>query len=214
VCNPVRCDNPVTDQSKQPPESFVFHQSSASPCTVLKYKGLCGTILCYIMNAKTSQLVKVRALLDSGANGCLVDEKTAQQAGLTGPRTKLVMNVAGNQTLSLDQKEVSFQLVSLDKSFVSPEMLGSTIPKIGAAFKPVNVDPKRHDHLADLDFTEQYPCSSPRAFQVLVSEPYYSQLSLPFERKSSDAAVPSAKLTELGWVLRGAEPMVWKKVLT
>jgi hypothetical protein len=37
-----------------------------------KYIGLCGTIICYARNPESGKRLKIRALLDSGANASLI----------------------------------------------------------------------------------------------------------------------------------------------
>ena len=186
--------------NKDQSQSLAINSSS---CT-LKYKGIQGTANCYLLNPSSMTMVKVHVLLDSGSNVSLVGKDSAKKAGLKGTPHQLHMNVAGNQTVVSEQQEIVFQLVSLDKLYVSPQLVGITIDKIGNDFKPINIDPKRFSHLKNLKFTEHYPSKGYRPIEVLISEPYYSQLMLPDQRVSIDPAIPSAKLTRLGWILRGA----------
>lgn len=169
-----------------------------------KYQGIAGTTICFLMNPDTAQLIKIRALHDSGSNSSLVEKEVATKAHLSGPATHLIMNVAGNNTVTSKQQEVSFCLVSLDKRFVSDPIVATTIEKIGEPFPPIKINPKLYDHLRNIKFTEKYPMHESRPFQVLIAEPYYSQLMLQEQCLSPDPAIPSAKLTKLGWMLRGA----------
>ena len=82
----------VKETNKQNAHSFALNQSSVN---ATEFKGFSGTTMCYLMNPDTLQMVKVRALHDSGANSALVSKDTARKANLSGPKTKLMMNTAG-----------------------------------------------------------------------------------------------------------------------
>ena len=79
----------------------------------------------------------------------------------------------------------------------SEPLVASTIQKIGDPFRPIPVIPRNHKHLRGIRFTENYPILKRRPFDVLVSEPYYSQLMLAEQSVSPDPAVASAKCTKL-----------------
>lgn len=183
-----------------------FHENQVT--NTPKYKGIAGTVQCYIMNPNTMQLVKVRALLDSGSNTSLICTNTAKKANLRGYPTRLTMNVAGDHSVHLTQEDISLCLVSLDKKFMSDPILATTIEKIGDSFPPILTNPKHYLHLKDLTFTEKYPVHGKRPFDILISEPYYSQLMLQDQRVSPDLSVPSAKQTKLGWILRGGDGII------
>ena len=70
------------------------------------------------MNPETSQLVKVHALYDSDSdsNVSLVSKSASRKAGHHGNPTRLVMNVAGDETV-ITQQQVSFCMVSLNHKY-------------------------------------------------------------------------------------------------
>lgn len=166
----------------------------------------------YLVNLKTLQRFKVRVLLDSGANASLINAKVARQAQLHGEKTMLVMNVAGNSTLRSRQMVVEFGLISIDQSYVSPPITATTIESIGEPFQPIPTNVSNVAHLKDIKFTEDYPIWTHRPLDVLIAEPHYSQLMMQDQRVSPDLSLPSAKLTKLGWMLRGAIPAEPKPV--
>ena len=97
--------------------------AAAYALTAPRYRALCGTALCYVMNPLTGAMVQIRALLDSGADITMLNRQTAQQIGLTGKKINICIAVAGGGTIARCEKEVAFQLVSRDKSFVSTPMV-------------------------------------------------------------------------------------------
>ena len=58
----------------------------------------------------------------------------------------------------------------------------------------------KYNNLEGLKFADKYPSTGEREFEMIVSEPYFSEL----EVKSPNPSLPMAKLTALGWILRGA----------
>ena len=195
----------IAGSSSPPP---VVEAANAFSLSAAKYAGLCGTALCFAMNPKTGNMVQVRALLDSGANLTMLNRSVAQAIGLTGNKIQLSIDVAGGGSLSRKETEVAFQLVKKDKSSVTMPLVGITTESVGNPFRPVDFNPKKHAHLRDLDLADKFPAPRERPFQLLISEPYFSLLEKTDQRLSPEPSLPSAKLTELGWVLRGATGIV------
>ena len=106
--------------------------------------------------------------------------------------------------INLNAKEISFQLISMNKSSVSKPMYAVTMPSVGNPFNRVNFNPERHAYLVGLKFADKYPSTWEREFEMIVSEPYFSELKRAEEVKSPNPSLPMAKLTALGWILRGA----------
>ena len=176
----------------------------------------------FISNPETNKKVLARVLLDSGANRSLITQRLFRRLGLDGDPFDFVMNVAGGEVVNSTQFVASFQIESVHGDHGSRSdagmsgacgasngghlpmtIHGNTISVVGAQFPPVLVDPAKHKHLRDLVFTEKYPISHARTVDVLVGEPYYTHLMLPEQRVES-MYQPSAKLTKLGWMLRGS----------
>ena len=55
-----------------------------------------------------------------------------------------------------------------------------------------------------LKFADKYPSTGEREFEMIASEPYFSELERAEEIKSPNSSLPMAKLTALGWILSGA----------
>ena len=102
------------------------------------------------------------------------------------------------------ETEVVFSLVRKDKTDVTQAIVGLTTESVGNPFGPVDFKPKRYEHLKDIEFADKFPAPRERPFQLLLSEPYFSQLEKEERRVPEDPALPVAVNTELGWVLRGA----------
>ncbi|QQP41308.1 Hypothetical protein FKW44_015631 [Caligus rogercresseyi] len=142
--------------------------------TVPHYKGLCGTVECYLRNPAAQQEVKVRALLDSGANVPLIEQQTAKHLGLTGRKQFLCLNVARGSSSTKEVQEVSFQIRSMD-GYITTEMAGIVTGKVGNPFQPIDFDPRKRSYLNNIELADKFPTPNPRPIQVLLSEPYFSQ---------------------------------------
>ena len=77
---------------------------------------------------------QIRVLLDSGANLSLINNDDARKRGLPGDTVNINLNVAG---------EVSFQLVSMNKSFVSKSMYAVTTSSVSNPFNIIDFNPER-----------------------------------------------------------------------
>ena len=169
-------------------------------------KGSSGTARCFAVNPDTGRKVQVRILLDGGANTALITRKAAKKLKLTGPVEEIHLSIAGNMMYTSKERLVSFHLQSLDGSYETPfEIPAYTIEDIGQPFDPLPINPEEFPHLHDINFTEDYPIYEDRPFEILVAEPYYSALMCPAQSQG-EFDEPTAKLTKLGWILRGAIP--------
>ena len=169
-----------------------------------RFNALCGTALCFVMNPITGAMVQIRALLDSGANMSLLNRQTAQQVGLSGKITSVSVNTAGGGTVTITEKEVALQLVSRDRSFVSEPMVALTTASVGNPFPAIDFRPSKHSHLKDLELADKFPSAHDRPFQLILAEPYFSAMERDGQQLPISPSLPMAKLTALGWVLRGA----------
>ena len=171
---------------------------------VQKFTGLSGTVLCYVMNPVTGNMVRVRALLDSGANLSMLNRNVAKAIGLSGKKVAINLNVAGGGAVKCNETEVTFSLVKTDKSYATPPIVGITTESVGNPFSEVRFRPRNYEHLKDLELADKFPSSKERPFQLLLSEPYFTMIERPERRVSQDPSLPCAVNTALGWVLRGA----------
>ena len=113
-------------------------------------------------------------MLDSGANLSLINNDVARKIGLPGDSVNINLNVAGGGVVTKHAKEVSFQLVSMNKSFVSKPMYAVTTSSVGNPFSRIDFNPERHAYLEGLKFAD--PSTGEREFEMIVSEPYFSEL--------------------------------------
>ena len=173
-----------------------------------RYRGLCATVLCYLKNPLSQQLTKIRVLLDSGAEVTMIERGSTRRVGISGNNMSLSIGVAGGGTVLKQLQEVAFQLVSMDKEYCSPPMVGLSSESIAIPFRSANFNPKHHAYLKDLSLAEKFPNHETRTINLILGEPYYSMLEGDEVRHTGDPALPKAVKTKLGWVLRGATDLL------
>ena len=172
--------------------------------TLPKYIGLCGTVNCYLKSPRSNILVKVRVLLDSGAELSIVERAVSDRAKILGEDAILNLGVAGGGSVKHTVQEIPFQLISLDHSYVSPPLIGFSAPTVANPFQPVDFNPRHHGYLKGIELNETFPNPKTRPINVLLGEPYYTMLEEGEVRDPPDTSLPKAVKTKLGWVLRGA----------
>ena len=172
--------------------------------TLPKYKGTCGTVLCYLKSPVSDTLVKVRVLLDSGAEVTMLERESAKKANIRGEDVQMSIGVAGGGCVTHTLQEAPFQLLSMDRSYCSPPMIGYASPAVGTPFQPVNFNPKQHGYLKGLEIAESFPNCETRPINIILGEPYFTMLEEDEVRMPPDSSLPKAVKTKLGWVLRGA----------
>ena len=148
--------------------------------------------------------LKVRVFLDPGSDVCLIRRDISNELGLDGPESTLSLQVAGGVTLQESkEKEVCFKLESLDGRFITKTIEAITKEKIVEDFSPVTVDPNSYQHLKKLKFTEGYPRRTNAQIDILLGEPYYTDIitGAPIKGKENE---PKAIPTQLGMVLAGS----------
>ena len=127
-------------------------------------------------------------------NLSLINNDVARKIGLPGDTVNINLNVAGGGVVTKHAKEVSFQLVSMNKSFVSKPMYAVTTSSVGNPFNRIDFNPERHAYLESLKLTDKYPSTGEREFEMIVSEPYFSEHERAEEVKSPNPSLPMAKL--------------------
>ena len=177
--------------------------STSAVCTNDKSQVILQSVMAWLKGSDGSK-IKVRVFLDPGSDVCLVRRDVANQIGLDGPSSNLSLQVAGGMTLKeTKEKEVSFKLEHLNGSFVSRTIHAITKEKIVEDFSPIIIDPNQYEHLKKLRFTEGYPRKEKARIDVLLGEPYYTDIIVgaPIKGKQND---PKAIPTQLGMVLAGS----------
>ena len=104
----------------------------------------------YVMNPLNGMMHQIRALLDSGANLSLINNDVARKMGLPRHTVNININVAGGGVVTRHTKEVSFQLVSMNKSFVSKPTYAVTPSSVGNPFNRIDFNTERHAYLEGL----------------------------------------------------------------
>ena len=165
---------------------------------------ICKTVIAKIITS--SRPKQVRILLDSAATLCLIRKSLADELGLDGPSQRLAMSKTGGDTTEYkNMKIVSFQLESLDGTFLSTHIHACTIPQVTSYFSPITVTPSAFSHLSNVIFTEKFPQTQPFLPDILCGEPVYTYLSSnkgPIKGRSINE--PAAWPTKLGFCLSGS----------
>ena len=173
-----------------------------------KHLGIPQTLRCKIITPK-GKTSTIRALMDPGSQFTALRKGTAKQLSLNGPKRTLISGTSGAQQLTLpNQRAIEFKLSSLDDSYVTNfNVEAITMPEVTHDISPINIDPLKHEHLKDVQFTEPLPMSPETSKQVhlLVGEPYTSQLLKKIiSGRSLDE--PKAAIFQLGACLTGTAP--------
>ena len=148
--------------------------------------------------------------MDPGSQFTALLRSTAKNLSLIGPKRTLILGTSGAQQLTLpNQTAVEFQLSSLDDSYVTNfNVEAITMPEVTYDISPINIDPKRYEHLKDVQFTEKLPMTpkTPKRVELLVGEPYTSQL---LEKIISGGTLdePKAAIFQIGACLTGTAPL-------
>lgn len=141
--------------------------------------------------------------LDSGSELTLIRRGLAKEAGLQGKSVPFSMAVAGGGITDQSmEQEVSFQLMSNDRRYVTQKMCATTSKQITRDLRPVDVDTSKYKHLKNLKFTEDFPRGE-RQVDVLVGVQYYTSL-LKGEVVKGLPNEPMAIDTKLGYILSGS----------
>jgi hypothetical protein len=113
----------------QTQESTNTHQFSTYADIITDFSsrriGICPTQKVVVVNEAGHQ-TKITALIDSGADYCILSSSIAQKMGLCGDIKELTIHLAGGTTRRESSEEVEFKLVSLDglipiKAFAIPK---------------------------------------------------------------------------------------------
>ena len=109
----------------------------------------------------------------------LIRKDTADELGLNGKECTLQLVTSGNKMQEFcHQKQVRFQLESLDGHYRSQMIAASTALEITGPICQITLNPQQYPHLKDITFTEVYPMSesTETTVDIMVGEPLYSDL--------------------------------------
>ena len=180
---------------------------SPSEPFIPEYDTLLMTLICFIINPINNARQRVRVFLDLGSQIQLVKQETARYLGLPGTRTTLVVGVSGGTTEKRsDQKAVTYCLENLDGSYRTDPIYGSTIPVVAQNLKGIDIDPKDHAHLRNINsWTESYPLFTESEIHVMVGLPdlLFILKGSPILPPDKDMSKPCAQHTLLGTALAG-----------
>ena len=167
--------------------------------------GLQPTVVIAASNKALSTTIPcVRILIDSGSNVSLITRALALKLQLEGTMVKFRLNVASGEQVESFEKLVTVRFANkVTNIFSNTEFAVYTIKTIGKCLPPISFDPRDFQHLRDLVFTDKYPSDGTRAIDVLLGEPYASQL-LSGQLLAGRIGEPAAVITEFGPALCGA----------
>ena len=72
------------------------------------------------------------------------------------------------------ERNVTFKLMSLDGTFETQFLEATTVKQITKEVVPVPFDPHDLPHLANIQFTEDFPRDEHQQVDIMIGEPYYS----------------------------------------
>ena len=174
-----------------------------------KHDIVCKTLICYLISPDGREKLRVRVLLDSGSQVCLMRRAVADHLGFCGPTKTLELCGIGNTpVINKHEFEVQFRLEAIDGSYVTEPIVGCTIPKISRDLSAIYVAPQLYPHLKDINFTENYPWKPDgrkEIIDVLLGEPVQTFLSKGGPRVGESMDQPCAQNTHLGWTLAGSQ---------
>ena len=146
----------------------------------------------------------VRLLIDSGSNVSLITRKLAVELQLDGIVCNFQLNVASGEMVESRENFVSVRFANKFTNVFDDQVFEMyTIKRIGKSLPPISFDPRNFQHLRDVVFTDRYPSDGPRDIDVLLGEPYASQL-LSGQLLRGRLGEPAAVLTDFGPALCGA----------
>ncbi len=152
-----------------------------------------------------------QVILDSWSEVNLIRKDTADELGLNGKECTLQVVTSGNKMQEFcHQKQVRFQLESLDGHYRSHMITASTAPEITGPICLITLNPQCYPHLKDIIFTEAYPMSesTETTVDIMVGEPLSSDLLIGSPIKGKDMNELVVQKTKLGLCLAGAVPSV------
>ena len=162
------------------------------------------TLICKIKMTDdngNSIIRKLRVFIDSGSNMNILRRSTA--SGASGRDSFFTPYVTGAERLApRKERDVVFQLVALDDSYVSPKFIATTAESPTVAFPPVTVDPTHYRHLKGITFTEEYPRKEFVDIDLLLGYGPWFHIDANEMRRGA-VKEPVAKKTKLGWILSG-----------
>ena len=147
-----------TIANRDPAEGLVCY-ANKDVSDVITENVVLETILCKIrMKDEKGEVVekRIRAFLDTGLNMNIVRRSVTE--GVQGKKSYFSPYITGGERIPPKQeKDVLFQLVSLDGKYESPRFLATTSESPTAPFPPVTFNPADYKHLKGVQFTETLP---------------------------------------------------------
>ena len=94
--------------------------------------------------------VEILAMLDTGSNTSLLSKAGAKKLGLSGPKTHLIMNLAGGSKISETSEIIEITLVSPSEEHIKKPLLVHTVMKPCSSARTISKSLlKKYDHLSD-----------------------------------------------------------------
>ena len=163
------------------------------PIITPKFRGLCGTAVCCIINPVSGHFCKIRILIDSGANLSLIDRALAKAVGLTGSPTVISISTADGGTKVHKEIEVVFYLATQDKSTVTRPIVAMVSDAfLNSSYTSINIDPRDHEYLEGIELAEDFPSPQTRPYHLILGEPYVSFITHDRVRRPQRPDLPFA----------------------
>ena len=176
---------------------------------VPKLLGLSETLICKIITP-SGKILSVRALIDGGSQITALKRSIATELHLKGENKTLIIGTSGAQKLKYtDQIVTYFQLASKNKKFITDFMIEAiTMPQVTMDINPITINPNNHEHLKQIEFTEELPFqrNTPVKVDLLIGQPIASNLLLKIICGKS-INEPAAAIYKIGACLTGASSL-------
>ena len=143
--------------------------------------------------------------MDTGSGCSLLKRSVSTVLGLSGPPTTLRLSVAGGAVLGeTKERIVEFQLMSLDKRFVTIPLEGITCKRPAEPFPPVTLNPNIYAHLNECEFTFDYPQKRKVPIDLILTSSVVYALQIGAIVQSTFDVGPAAAHYRLGTALVGS----------
>ena len=198
-----------SESSNSIPQTFKTSRPQSTKNFKPEYDALSQTLLAYLVSPR-GERIKIRVQFDGAAHFTMCSRRIAEELGLLGKSVTLKTEVVGKYVHTYkDQKEVYFNLESLDKNYMSPAIQACTLPDICSRLERIDINPEEYDFLRHIQFTEPLPHMCDQEVDVLLGEPWVSHFfikKIEHPEAHLDLNIPCAMKTKLGYCLAGAKP--------
>ena len=153
---------------------------------------------------KNNKVVSTHAFIDDGSSASLIEQRLADELGLSGAASELCLKWTGNTTKSeKNSRRVNVEISGVGESHKTFHMEGvRTIQNLALPRQTVSADKmkSRYHFLQDVDFQSMEDVRP----ELLIGIKH-NKLGLPSDIREGSWNEPVATNTKLGWIVYGTE---------